>query len=491
VALNNTPPSPNGRPPRPAAASEGVRKVLLKGIFWRILIIEGILLVWSLAWRILTDQTATAADLFWYAVRIVILIGVIILFIWFTFRQFLSRKIIEPLEAISEANRRFREDDNGADDIDLPAAAPREIRDIAETRRTMLDTILKVSSERLRLINFIRDTFGRYLSRKVVDRILESPEGTKIGGRRETVTILMSDIRGFTSLSESTDPEVMVRLLNRYLDRMSRLILRYDGIIDEIVGDSILAVFGVPEKRVDDPHRAVACALAMQNALGDLNREMAQEGHPPLEMGIGINTGDVIVGNIGSEVRMKYGIVGVAVNTASRIESNTIGGQVLIGESTFREVKETVSADPPRAQMMKGIKQPLVVYPVHGVGAPYNVVLAQMPEALEGLQISLPFRCWPVEEEKTISDRSFSGETLFLTDGRITARIDGSLPVFSEVKMAFEFCVDAHCFADIYAKVQEKEPAQEGKEVYTLRFTAIEPADRRIFEQWIREGTTG
>ncbi|MCF8079596.1 MAG: adenylate/guanylate cyclase domain-containing protein [Desulfobacterales bacterium] len=486
--MNNAPQSPDAGPRGPAAESEGVRKVLLKGIFWRILIIEGILLVWSLGWRIFTDHQATAADLFWYAVRIVILIGVIILFIWFTFRRFLSRKIIEPLEAISEANRRFREDDNGADGIDLPPTAPREIRDIAETRRAMLDTILKVSGERLGLINFIRDTFGRYLSRKVVDRILESPEGTKIGGRRETVTILMSDIRGFTSLSETTDPELMVRLLNRYLDRMSRLILRYDGIIDEIIGDAILAVFGVPERRVDDPHRAVACALAMQNALGDLNREMAAEGHPPLEMGIGINTGDVIVGNIGSEVRMKYGIVGAAVNTASRIESNTIGGQVLIGESTYREVKETVNADPPWAKMMKGIKQPLVVYPVRGIGAPYNVALTRIPEEQEGLQISLPFRCWLVEEGKKISDRFFPGETLSLTDGRITARIDGPLAAFFEVKINFDFCVDAHCFTDIYAKVAEEGTTQEGKGVYTLHLTAIEPGDRRIFQQWIREG---
>ncbi len=469
---------------------EGVRKVLLKGIFWRILVIEAILLVWSLAWRELTDPHATPADLFWYAVRIVVLIGVVILFIWFTFRRFLTRKIIVPLEAVAEANRRFREDDNRAAEIDLPAAAPREIRDIVDTRTEMLQTILKVSDERLRLINFIRETFGRYLSKKVVDRILESPEGTEIGGRRETVTILMSDIRGFTTLSESTDPEAMVRVLNRYLDRMSRVIVGYDGIIDEIVGDAILAVFGVPERRPDDPHRAVACALAMQNALGELNEEIQAEGYPLLEMGIGINTGDVIVGNIGSEVRMKYGIVGAAVNTASRIESNAVGGQVLIGETTYRAVKDAVGADPPRANMMKGIRQPLVTYAVHRIDAPYDVALSRQPAAREGLPISLPFRCWPVEEGKKISERALAGETLSLADGRMTARIDGSLPVLSEVKIGFEFCVDAHCFADIYAKVIKAEPAKDGA-VYHFRISAIDPADRRILQRWIEEGASG
>ena len=471
--------------------AEGVRKVLLKGIFWRILMIEGILLVWSLAWRMLTDHHATPIDLFWYALRIVILIGVIILFIWLTFRRFLTRKIITPLEAVSEANRRFREEDNESVAIELSVDTPREIREIVDTRDEMLSTILRVSNERLRLIRFIRETFGRYLSKKVVDRILESPEGTQLGGRRETVTILMSDIRGFTSLSESSDPEAMMQVLNRYLDRMSRVIVRYDGIIDEIVGDAILAVFGVPEQRADDPHRAVACAIAMQNALNELNREITEEGHPPLEMGIGINTGDVIVGNIGSEVRMKFGIVGTAVNIASRIESNTIGGQVLIGESTHHQVKEAVEADPPRAVMMKGIKHPLVVYPVRRIGAPYDVALAQIPGKQDNLQISLPFRCWQVGERKKIEDGDVAGETLSLSEDRIVAEIDAPLSAMTDLKLAFNFCVDAHCFSDIYAKVLEVVADEKAKEVYTLSITSIEPADREILRKWIEEGGAG
>jgi class 3 adenylate cyclase len=301
----------------------------------------------------------------------------------------------------------------------------------------------------------------------------------------------MSDIRGFTSLSENTDPEAMMRVLNRYLDRMSRVIVRYDGIIDEIVGDAILAVFGVPERRSDDPHRAVACAIAMQNALNELNREITGEDHPPLEMGIGINTGDVIVGNIGSEVRMKYGIVGTAVNIASRIESNAIGGQVLIGESTHLQVKEEVEADAPRAVMMKGIKHPLVGYPVRGIGAPYDVFLARVPETQDELQISLPFRCWQVGERKKIEDRDVAGETLSLSEDRIVAVIDASLSVMTDLKLAFNFCVDAHCFSDIYAKVVEVETDEKGKAFYTLSITAIEPADREILGKWIEEGGAG
>ncbi|PLX44646.1 MAG: hypothetical protein C0611_13860 [Desulfobacteraceae bacterium] len=466
---------------------EGVRKVLLKGIFWRILIIESILLVWSLFYRALSDHHAQPVDLFWYAVRITLLVAIIILFVMVTFRKFLNKKIILPLEEISASNRRLKESDSSETHVEVADDAPIEIREIVATRQEMLTTIFKVSEERLRLVNFVRDMFGRYLSKKVVDNILESPEGHKIGGRRKTVTILMSDIRGFTGLSETMDPEIMVQLLNRYLERMSKIILQYDGIIDEILGDSILAVFGVPEKDETDPARAVARAIAMQNALDDLNNEFIREGHPPLEMGIGINTGSVVVGNIGSEVRMKYAVVGSAVNTAARIESNTVGGQILLGESTYDLVKETVTCGAPQAFMMKGIKKPLVVYAVKRIGSPYNLEL-QLRETLEtGVYMNLPFRCWTVEHKK-IGDSAVSGETVMLSENLITASIAPGLDPLTDVKLVFDFCVEAHCFEDIYAKVLSVKE-KEGASVHQLQITSIDPKDRDILDQWMKDAS--
>ncbi|MDH3359103.1 MAG: adenylate/guanylate cyclase domain-containing protein [Desulfobacteraceae bacterium] len=466
---------------------EGVRKVLLKGIFWRILIIESILLVWSLFYRALSDHHAQPVDLFWYAVRITLLVAIIILFVMVTFRKFLNKKIILPLEEISASNRRLKESDSSETHVEVADDAPIEIREIVATRQEMLTTIFKVSEERLRLVNFVRDMFGRYLSKKVVDNILESPEGHKIGGRRKTVTILMSDIRGFTGLSETMDPEIMVQLLNRYLERMSKIILQYDGIIDEILGDSILAVFGVPEKHETDPARAVACAIAMQNALDDLNNEFIRERHPPLEMGIGINTGSVVVGNIGSEVRMKYAVVGSAVNTAARIESNTVGGQILLGESTYDLVKETVTCGAPQAFMMKGIKKPLVVYAVKRIGSPYNLEL-QLRETLEtGVYMNLPFRCWTVEHKK-IGDSAVSGETVMLSENLITASIAPGLDPLTDIKLVFDFCVEAHCFEDIYAKVLSVKE-KEGASVHQLQITSIDPKDRDILDQWMKDAS--
>ena len=466
---------------------EGVRQVLLKGIFWRILIIESILLIWSLLYRALSDYQAQPADLFWYAVRITILVAIIILFVMVTFRKFLNKKIILPLEAISVSNRRLKDSNSSEAEMKVADDVPIEVREIVATRNEMLANLFKVSEERLRLVNFIRDMFGRYLSKKVVDNILESPEGHKIGGRRKTVTILMSDIRGFTSLSETMDPEIMVQLLNRYLERMSRIILKYDGIIDEILGDSILAVFGVPEKHETDPNRAVACAIAMQNALDDLNGEFTREGHPLLEMGIGINTGSVVVGNIGSEVRMKYAVVGSAVNTAARIESNTVGGQILLGESTYHLVKETVTCDAPQAFMMKGIKRPLVTYAVKRIGPPFNLEL-KLPETVEpGVHMNLPFRCWKVEHKK-IGDSAVSGETVMVGENLITASIVPGFDPLTDIKLVFDFCVEAHCFEDIYAKVLSVKE-KDGASVHQLQITSIDPKDREILDEWMKDAS--
>jgi len=466
--------------------SDGVRKILLKGIFWRILIIEGILLVWSLLYRILMEPAAQPLELFWYAVRIVILIAIIIAFIMVTFRLFLTRKVIQPLEAIAESNRKFQDEDAVRNEIPLATDTPKEIQEIVATRTQMLDTILRVSEERLRLVNFIKETFGRYISKKVVDEILDSPDGAKIGGRRETVTILMSDLRGFTSLSETTDPEIMMRLLNRYLDRMSRIIHDYDGIIDEIIGDAILAVFGVPESRTSDPERAVACALAMQNALAELNREIGQEGYPPLEMGIGVNTGTVLVGNIGSEVRMKYGIVGAAVNTAARIESNTVGGQVLIGESTFNHVREKLASELPQTIMMKGMRKPLVVFAVTGIGVPYGIALETSRASHDGAMLTLPFSCWKIEDKK-VSDVAASGETILINDSLLTATVSPPLDPHEDVKITFDFCQEAHCFEDIYAKVLSVGEARDHGAVHQLSITSIRQEDRNILKKWTEQ----
>ncbi|MBC8439684.1 MAG: adenylate/guanylate cyclase domain-containing protein [Deltaproteobacteria bacterium] len=463
----------------------GVRIILLMGVFWRILFIEAALLVFSLFYKWVTEDVAPM-DLFWYGVRIIIMVGIIIAFMMITLEKFLNRRIITPLEKIAKANKNIQEDMTRAGQIEISDDAPDEIKSIVTSRGKMLETILSVSDERLNLVNFIRETFGRYLSNKVVDEILESPKGRQIGGTRKTITVLMADLRGFTSLSETKDPEEMVQLLNRFLEKMSVIIHKYEGIIDEIIGDAILAIFGAPESHDNDPERAVACALEMQNSLIPLNNEIIAEGYPSLEMGIGINTGTVIVGNIGSELRMKYGIVGAAVNTAARIESNSIGGQVLVGESTYDHVREYVKADPAQTAMMKGMKKPLVFYSVFAIESRYNVLLQSPAAGKILLPIKLPFQCWKIKDKK-IDLIPLAGETIRMDDHKIDAHIPSGLEAFTDIMLRFDFCLDAHCFEDIYAKSIPIE--KEGGESFNrLQITSMDPKDKSIIKKWMIQG---
>jgi class 3 adenylate cyclase len=158
-----------------------------------------------------------------------------------------------------------------------------EVGRLATTFTTML--------EGLRQRDFIRDTFGRYLSKEVVEEVLGSPQGLKLGGELREVTILVSDLRGFTALAAQLSPHQVIAILNRYLERMVDIIIMYRGTVDEFQGDGILAFFGAPLAAADDRERAIACAVAMQMAMGEINATQRRHQLPELQMGIGINTG--------------------------------------------------------------------------------------------------------------------------------------------------------------------------------------------------------
>ena len=213
---------------------------------------------------------------------------------------------------------------------------------------------------------FIRATFGRYLSDEIVTDILERPEGLELGGDLRRVSIMFSDIRGFTSLSENLAPSQVVTMLNRYLGTMTDIIMAHHGTIDEFIGDAILAVFGAPQHRDDDADRAVECALAMQAAMIEVNALNEAEGFPAVNTGIAINTGDVIAGNIGSERRSKYGFVGHPMNVTSRIEDITAGGEILISDSTLQSLKGHYSLGRSQKINVKGIDETIVVHQVTG-----------------------------------------------------------------------------------------------------------------------------
>ena len=219
----------------------------------------------------------------------------------------------------------------------------------------------------------VTEVFGRYLDDTVVDTLLRAPEGLALGGQSRTVTIMMTDLRGFTSLAERLPPEDVIRMLNHFLGAMTEIVRRHRGTIDEFIGDAILGIFGAPLQARDDATRAVACALEMQNAMSDVNQWNLEHGLPELEMGIGIHTGSVIVGNIGSEQRSKYGVVGSDVNLTSRIESYTLGGQILVSGATREAVGPTLVTDEGRAVRPKGVRTEIWIFEVRALGGEYGL----------------------------------------------------------------------------------------------------------------------
>ncbi len=260
----------------------------------------------------------------------------------------LSARMLRPLKTLTTAAGEVA---RGNLDVPLPPARSQD-----EVGRLSLSFAGML--EGLRQRDFIRDTFGRYISKEVVDTLLGSPDGLRLGGDRREITLLVSDLRGFTSLAGRLTPEEVIRILNRYLERVVEILTRYRATVDEFQGDGILAFFGAPLAAEDDAERAVACAIEMQRALVAINEEQQALGLPALEMGIGINTGEVVVGNIGSEKRTKYGAVGAAINLAYRIESQTIGGQVLLGARTYELVRDVVEVRGTLEMTLKGVETP-------------------------------------------------------------------------------------------------------------------------------------
>jgi len=177
------------------------------------------------------------------------------------------------------------------------------------------------------------------------EKILTTLDRSSIFGsspKEKDVTILLSDLRGFTSMSENYNPLEIISFLNRYFSAMSEIIQQYDGTIDKFMGDSIMVVFGTPESRTDDIERSLACAIEMQIRLTSINEENKELGYPPLYMGIGINTGRVVAGKLGSDLYSQYTVIGDHVNLASRIESYSLRGQVLISEHTYDLAKDFI-----------------------------------------------------------------------------------------------------------------------------------------------------
>ena len=264
--------------------------------------------------------------------------------------------------------------------------------------------------------DFIRQLFGRYLSEDVVDTILETPEGLCIGGEKREVTLMMSDLRDFTSIGEKLPAEEIVGIVNIYLEVMTEVIMKYHGTIDEFIGDAIFAIFGAPVPQEDHAQQAVACALEMQLAMSEVNRRCRENGYPEVQQGVAINTGSVVVGNIGSAKRSKYGVVGRHVNLTARIEGHTLGGQILISEATKNQCNGLLRIDHKIEIRPKGISRPIMIYEPGGIGGQFNIYRKERKKTqLHQLPKPLKIRFKILMEDRILDDL-YHGELVALDE---------------------------------------------------------------------------
>ena len=278
-------------------------------------------------------------------------IGLILLLI-----RWVVGNMVQSFTEISRASANVARGDYGHP---LPVHSRDEIGQLTQSFNTMV--------EGLKERDFVANTFGRYVDQEIAKKLMKIPAASRLGGDKREVAILMSDMRGFTPMAETMRPDAIIYFLNRYFSRLIQVIQKHNGIIVDFFGDSILVFFDPLEGPVEPMIRkSVACAFEMQDAIRDFNTEIKGEGFPELLTGIGINAGEVVVGNVGSETRAKYGIVGSAVNMTHRIQSRADGGEVLVSESVYQRISGEMGLKTCRSFTvpLKGIKGEVRLYVV-------------------------------------------------------------------------------------------------------------------------------
>jgi adenylate cyclase len=333
------------------------------------------------------------------------------------------------------------------------------------------------------MTSVLKKMFGRYLSTEVMNSLIENPSALELGGERRTVTIMMSDLRGFTAISERLEPERVVQMLNAYFEVMVELVLEYNGTINEIIGDALLIVFGAPQEMPDRAPRAIACAIEMQNAMAEVNLQNRRQGLPQLQMGIGLNEADVIVGNIGSSRRSKYAVVGSGVNMTGRIESYTVGGEILISESVRQAAGDVLRIDGQRDVLPKGAEAPLRIYEVGGIAGTYNLALEGHSSALVTLAQEIPLR-YTMLEGKDVGRKGQAGAVLRLAKNAAEIRLSESADPMTNVKMNLEDVDEALSARDFYSKVTRAVDTEA--KTYVVHFTSVPPEVDAYFQAHLR-----
>jgi adenylate cyclase len=320
--------------------------------------------------------------------------------------------------------------------------------------------------------------------------LVESSTGLQATPQPLEVTVLLSDLRGFSVITESYSPLQMVDMLNRYLSQMCAIIYRHGGTVDKFMGDSIMALFGAPVKRSDPVLRAARCAVEMQIAMDSFNRENQDLGFPIFYMGIGINTGEVVAGKIGSYLHSEYTVIGKEVNLASRIEAFTLRGQILISRKSYSRVKDFIHVADPIWVSIKGGGEPVPLYELLEIGAPYNLKVPDR-EARRSLrvEVNIPF-VFQICEGKVVHPETHEGRILDISTGGMFAVAFDEVEPYFNIKFRLGLALLGGSSDDIFGKILRVRK-EAGLYQMNIEFTAVKPRDAIALKQLVEHVAQG
>ena len=259
----------------------------------------------------------------------------------------------EPIHKLVEGTREIK---NGNFKYIIDITSNDELGDLTLAFNDMADGLRKKE--------VIQESFGRYVTPEIVDMILQNPDEKWLKGKKLNVTVMFADIRGFTSFSEKKEPDEVVNILNEYFSMATEVIQKHGGHIDKFAGDEIMVVFGAPIAYEDHSVRAVRAAVSLQNELKNFNSRKAGEGREAIRIGTGINSGDVVAGNLGSSKKMEYTVIGDNVNLASRLTREAKADDIIISDSVYEKVADIANVDKLEPVMVKGKSKPIQIYRV-------------------------------------------------------------------------------------------------------------------------------
>lgn len=327
----------------------------------------------------------------------------------------------------------------------------------------------------------VQDKMLRQRLKDLLNRKIEKESATET----KEVTVLLSDLRGFTAMSEQIPATSVIVMLNRYFSKMSKIIVTdYNGTIDKIMGDAIMALFGAPDERGDDLKRALSCAVEMQIAMDEINDENKSLGLPELFMGIGINTGIVVAGKLGSELHSQYTVIGDEVNLAARVEAYSLRGQILISSNVYEKAKNLIETVEPAEVYMKGKQSPIKIYELLSVKEP-KLLSVPRREIRKSprveVYIEFAYHCI---EGKTILPEKHKGTIIDISHHGIFASTPQPLEPFSDIKFTLTLSILGGETSDIYAKVL-KVLEKDDKHYASMEFTSISPEAKKAVKSFM------